>query len=121
MSSCFLVLDFVMKFVHVFAIASNTLSARTFDVPRLKYLRNCISCFSSPKDPSAWILLFSLRRIHLSERIRSKSSFRYFRNQVHRGDQTFQREFVSHTEQNEYCGSGQKWHDQELDFFPKDT
>ena len=58
-----------------FAIASKILSARTFDVPRLKYLQNCISCFSSPKDPSAWMLLFILRRIPSSERIRSKSSF----------------------------------------------
>ena len=67
-------------YLHFLAIASKTLSARTFAVPRLKYLRNCMSCFSSPKDPSAWMLLFILRRIPSSERIRSKSSSRYFKN-----------------------------------------
>ena len=62
------------------AIASKTLSARTFGLPRLKYLRNCMSCFNSPKEPSAWMLLFVRSRIPSSERILSKSFFRYFRN-----------------------------------------
>ena len=32
------------------AVASNVLFARTFAFPLLKYLRNCISCFKSPKE-----------------------------------------------------------------------
>ena len=53
------------------AMASNVLSARTFAFPLLKYLRNCISCFQSPKEPSACILRFVLKRIPFSDRIRS--------------------------------------------------
>lgn len=62
------------------AMASNVLSARTFAFPLLKYLRNCISCFKSPKEPSACMLRFVLKRIPSSESIRSKSSFLCFRN-----------------------------------------
>ena len=61
-------------------MASSVLSASTFDVPLLKYLRNCMSCFKSPKDPSACILRFVLKRIPSSERIRFKSSFLCFKN-----------------------------------------
>lgn len=48
--------------------------------PLLKYLRNCISCFKFPKEPSACILRFVLKRIPSSESIRSKPSFLCFRN-----------------------------------------
>lgn len=55
------------------AMASSVLSASTFDAPLLKHLRNCISCFKSPKEPSAWILRFVRNSIPSSERIRSRS------------------------------------------------
>lgn len=57
------------------AIANSILSAVTFGVPRLKYLRKDISCFNSPKDPSAWILRFIRNMQPSSVKIRSKSSF----------------------------------------------
>ena len=62
------------------AMASSILSASTFDVPLLRYLRKCMSCFISPKEPSAWMLRFILKTIPSSVRIRSKSSCLYFRN-----------------------------------------
>ena len=45
------------------AIASSILSASTFGVPFLTYLRNCISCFKSPKEPSACMLRLILNAI----------------------------------------------------------
>ena len=60
-------------------MASSVLSTSTFDVPLLTYLRNRISCFKFPKETSAWILRFILKRIPSSKRIRSKSSCLYFR------------------------------------------
>lgn len=60
---------------EIILTVSSVLFASTFDVPLLKYLRNCISCFKAPKEPSACILRFVLKRIPSSERIRSKSSF----------------------------------------------
>ena len=82
-NKCFPVFPFwilLWSLFTFFAIASKILSARTLDVPRLKYLRNCISCFNSPKEPSTWILRLVLRWIPSSDRIRSKSSLRYFKN-----------------------------------------
>ena len=72
------------------AMASSVLSASTFDVPLLKYLRNCISYFKAPKEPSACILRFVLKRIPSSERIRSKSSLKNKKNLTHEHEQKFQ-------------------------------
>lgn len=56
------------------AIASKVLSVSAFDVPLFRYLWNCISCFGSPNDPSAWILKFIRYNAPSSDTIRSKSS-----------------------------------------------
>lgn len=37
-------------------------------VPLLRYLRNCMSCFKSPKEPSACMLRFVRNRMPSSER-----------------------------------------------------
>lgn len=58
----------------LFTIVNKTLSARTFYALQLKYLRNYISYFSSPKDSLTWMFLFILRRIPSSERICFKFS-----------------------------------------------
>ena len=64
----------------LYAIANIILSAVTFCVPRLRYLRKDISCFNSPKEPSAWMLRFIRNIQHSSVKIRSRSSLRCFWN-----------------------------------------
>ena len=47
------------------AMAGSILSASTFGVPLLTYLRNRISCFKFPKEPFAWMPWFSWKgRLH---------------------------------------------------------
>lgn len=47
------------------AMAGSILSASTFGVPLLTYLRNRISCFKFPKEPFAWMPRFSWKgRLH---------------------------------------------------------
>ena len=62
------------------ANAKSIASAFTFWLPRHKNLRNPLFCFSSPKDPSTWILRFIRSFIPSSLSIRSRSASRYSSN-----------------------------------------
>lgn len=48
---------FLCSLLMLWEIARITLWAVTFSVPRYRYLRNSISCFTSEKEPYAWMLL----------------------------------------------------------------
>ena len=87
------------RFGFCYEVCSRFLPLQAIHFPQEHLMYHDLNIYETayPVSVHQKILLFSLRRIPSSERIRSKSSFRYFRNQVYRGDQTFQRELFNTT------------------------
>ena len=68
---------FLCSLLMLWEIARITLWAVTFSVPRYRYLRNSISCFTTEKEPYAWMLRFMRSWVPYLLVIRSKSSARF--------------------------------------------